>query len=264
MIIDFSGKTALVTAGSKGIGFGIAQNLHRMGANVSICARNQDGLDEAIEKMSPHGADRLYAMVGDIGDPSFLKELTSSTASHFSDEISILVNNNGGPPSGDTLEMTEEQWDGAINRNMLSVIRLAKLVVPGMKKNNWGRIINLTSLTAKEPESGMVLSNVTRAGVVALSKTLSRDLGPFGITVNTILTGGVLTERAFSFIREEIETTGETLEEACVRIGKTLPIQHIASPEEFSQMILFMASEAAGYLTGTAIPLDGGASHGGF
>lgn len=260
MQIRLDGKIALVTASSKGIGFGIAKTFRLAGARVCICARNQEGLRHAAEALADGHPDRVLALHGDLGDAAFLQSLVENTVRRFGGSIDILVNNNGGPPAGETLSMTDEQWFGAINRNLLSVVRLSALAIPGMKKKGWGRIINLASTTAKEPDPGMVLSNVTRAGVAAYAKTLAREVGPFGITVNTILTGGCLTDRFYALLREEIGGTSTSLDEAVARIEKTIPVQHLATPDEFAQTILFLASEEAGYLTGASIPLDGGAS----
>lgn len=263
MKIDFSGKLALVTAASRGIGFGIAANLHTMGARIAICARGSAKLQDAARRIDPSGQ-RVFSLAGDVGSADFLQQLVAETTQHFRQSIDILINNNGGPPAGSALSRTEEQWREALDRNFMSAVRLCQLVVPGMQSKHWGRIINLTSLSGKEPDPGMVLSSVTRVAVAAYGKTLSRELGPDGITVNTIMTGGVLTDRALGFIREEAAAKGETLEAAIARVGTTLPVQHIASPDEFAQTILFLASEEASYVTGVALCLDGGASHGVF
>ena len=137
--------------------------------------------------------DNFFSCVGDIGN-NFLNTFVDKTKKHFGKNIEILINN-GGPPVGKTLEFSDEEWKKALDVNFYSALRMSRLVFNDMKKEKWGRIINLTSLTAKEPEVGMILSNVTRAAISSFSKTLSKEIGQFGITVNTILTGGVLTER---------------------------------------------------------------------
>lgn len=259
MIIDLNGKTALVTASSKGIGFAISKALAGAGANVCVCSRNEENLRATERELMSHAPDRVLAIAGDIGEAEFINQLVNRAQQRFG-TIDILVNNSGGPPAGEVLSLTEAQWLGAINGNLLSVIRLSGLVIPGMKEKGWGRIVNLTSTAAREPAAGMALSNVTRAGVAAYTKTLAHEVGPFGITVNTILTGGVLTERFNSLVERSIKDTGETFDDAIARLEKTVPVRHFATPEEFAQTILFLASPAASYLTGAAIPLDGGAS----
>jgi 3-oxoacyl-[acyl-carrier protein] reductase len=256
MIIDLNGKTALVTASSKGIGFAISKALAEAGANVCICSRNEETLKAAERELAP---ERVLAVAGDISEPEFINLLVNKAQQRFG-PVDILVNNSGGPPAGEVLSLSEAQWLAAINSNLLSVIRLSSLVIPGMKEKGWGRIVNLTSTAAREPAAGMALSNVTRAGVAAYTKTLAHEVGPFGITVNTILTGGVLTERFNSLVERSIKDTGETFDDAITRLEKTVPVRHFATPEEFAQTILFLVSPAASYLTGAAIPLDGGAS----
>jgi 3-oxoacyl-[acyl-carrier protein] reductase len=257
MIIDLTGKTALVTASSKGIGFAISKALLAAGAHVCICSRSEDNVRAAeLQLANPV---RVLAIAGDVSDPAFLKQLVSRVEDRF-EGVDILVNNSGGPPAGEALSLTEEQWLGAINGNLLSVIRLSGLVIPGMKSKGWGRIVNLTSTAAREPGAGMALSNVTRAGVAAYTKTLAQEVGPFGITVNTILTGGVLTERLNSLLERNIKDTGESLQDAVARIEKTIPVRHLSTPDEFAQTTLFLVSPHASYVNGAAIPVDGGAS----
>ena len=264
MKIDLSGKLALVTAGSRGIGFGIAQALRGAGARVSICARTEADIAKAAKALEHGDAASVHARTGDIGDPSFLRVLVDDCTKRFGAGVDILVNNNGGPPAGDTFGFSDEQWQGALSRNLMSTVRLSQLVVPSMIKKHWGRIINLASTTGKEPDAGMVLSNVTRAAVAAYSKTLSRELGPHGITVNTVLTGGCMTERLRSLIQGEIEGTDETIEAAIARSAKMLPVQYFPTPAEFAQTVLFLASTESAFLTGVALPLDGGYTHGTF
>lgn len=260
MTIDLSGRVALVTASSRGIGFGVAEEFIRAGASVAICARDANSLEQARIKLSEIDETKVFARAGDIVDISFLESLVSQVADRNSGRIDILVNNSGGPPPGEAIDRTDDEWLAALNNNFLSVVRMCRLVFPYMKQNKWGRIINLTSTAAREPAPGMGLSNATRAAVAAYSKTLAHELGPFGITVNTVLTGGCLTERLDSLLQRKIEGTTETLEEAIAAIEKTIPVRHIATPSEFAQTILFLASPASAYLNGAAIPLDGGAS----
>jgi 3-oxoacyl-[acyl-carrier protein] reductase len=260
MNLSLSDKVAVVTASSRGIGFAIAQEFMRAGASVAICARDTGRLDEARVKLSAIDPSRVFARAGDIADSSFLEAFVSEVTSHHSGRIDILVNNSGGPPPGETIERTDQDWLSALNNNFMSVVRMCRLVVPSMKVNKWGRIINLTSTAAREPSPGMGLSNATRAAVAAYSKTLAHELGPHGITVNTILTGGCMTERFHSLLRQKIERTNESIEDALATIENTIPVRHIATPTEFAQTILFLASDASSYLTGVAIPIDGGAS----
>lgn len=258
---NFSNKVVLVTAGTKGIGFGIAKAFCKAGANVCICSRDESNVASASKALSELSKGKVLAISGDIGDLNFLESMVTKTEERFGNSIDILINNSGGPPAKAAIDLIEQEWSQAVSRNLMSVIRLSMLVTPGMKKNGWGRIINLTSVTAREPAANMALSNVTRAGVASYSKTLARELGEHGITVNTILTGGVKTERFYNLAKGQAESTGISLEDTVKGMEENSPVRFISDPEEFAHTVLFIASEEAGYLTGTAIALDGGSSN---
>lgn len=246
----FDGRVALVTAASRGIGFSVAKGLKAEGARVAICARDAAGLSAATKELGAFG------LAGDIGDGAFLDRIVEETQKHFGAAIDILVANNGGPPPGTSDELSEDQWSGALSRNLMSAVRLTRLVAPGMRTKKWGRIIHMASTTAKEPDDGMVLSNTTRAAVAAFAKTLSRELGPDGITVNTVLTGAVLTDRLRSLLQPATPVT--SLADAIAEAAKMFPVRYIPEPDEFARIVLFLASEDAKYLTGVALPTDGG------
>ncbi len=259
MNINLNKKLAIVTAGSKGIGFSVVESLLKSNAKVSFCSRKKTNIDNARLKLKKYEGN-FFSLTGDIGDYKFLKKFVDKTKEHFNQNIEILVNNNGGPPIGKTLEFSDNEWSNAFNVNFYSALRMSKLVFNDMKKERWGRIINLTSLAAKEPPKGMILSNVTRAAVSSFSKTLSKEIAEFGITVNTILTGGVFTERAENLINLEIKKTGESFDDAVSRIESSIPVKKIATPEEFSKFIIFLASDFSSYINGVSIPIDGGSS----
>lgn len=252
--MKFKDKTIIVTAGSKGIGRAVVRAFLDEGANVATCSRNCEVLSEENK--------RLFKVSGDIKDIKFLSDFHKSVENHFNSSVDILVNNNGGPPPGPAISHGEDAWADAINGNLLSTIRMTNLVIPGMIQAQWGRIINLTSAAAKEPAPGMVLSNVTRAAVAAFSKTMAHEHGPDGITFNTILTGGVATERFQNLVQKQVESTGKTTDEILETINKSIPCGYVSSPEEFANYIIFIASHEASFLNGSAIPIDGGASKG--
>ena len=254
---NFKGKIVLVTASSQGIGFGIAKSFHEAGASVCICSRDKKQVENAVKII---GTERILGLVGDIGKVEFLKTLVTRTKQHFGSSIDILVNNNGGPAFQNIADISLEKWNETLQTNLLSTISLSTLVLPGMREKKRGRIINMTSTVAKEPEKGMALSSVTRSGVVAFTKTLSREEGPQGITANVILTGSCLTDRLKKLIKEKAHNSSETIDEALKRITKDIPVQFIPNPAEFSKPILFLASEEAGFINGIALPLDGGSS----
>jgi 3-oxoacyl-[acyl-carrier protein] reductase len=172
--------------------------------------------------------------------------------------IDILFNNSPGPKPMDAIDASTDIFDGALQANFLSFVHLTRTVIPGMRDKKFGRVINLTSTAGLEPDVGMVLSNTTRAAVLAYGKTLSREVAKSGITVNTILTGGVMTDRAIALINADLEINGKEFDDYVAELGANIPVGYIASPEEFVQLIVFLASPLSCYVNGTSIPIDGG------
>ena len=256
-------KLCLITAGSKGIGLGVAECFIQNGAKIAICSRYEKNLNDArvlLEKYSSN----VFIQKGDIGDLKFTENLVDNVKNYFGDTIDILINNNGGPPAKNVFDCSEEDWENAINRNFLSGVRLTKKIVPDMQKKNFGRVIFLTSVSGKEPDPGMVLSSTTRIATAAFSKTMSKEITGSGITFNTIFTGGVLTDRALGFLKADAKENGISLNEMIEKVGKDLPVGYIAKPDEFAKTILFLSSKESGYINGISLCVDGGFSHGVF
>ena len=260
MKINFKNKTILVTAGSKGIGFEIAKYFLRSGAKVCICSRSKKNLDNAKKyflKISDNT--KFLCLQTDISILKNHSSMLKKIKTKFNNSVDILINNSGGPPAKSVEKTTLKDWNLAINSNLMSGVLLSKLVINNMKKKKWGRIINLTSTTAKEPAENMVLSNVTRAGLSSFSKTLSREVAKYGITVNTILTGGCLTDRFFSLVKK-VSKNKKDFDSNLRQVINSSPMKKIAKPEEFIKLIIFLASENSSYINGSAIPVDGGSS----
>ena len=256
---DFKNKTVLITAGSKGIGFELAKQFLNYGAKVALCSRNSNNLKKVRIFFSKlYKKNKFLIIKHDLNNLNKSKKIISLVHKHFKKNIDILINNSGGPPSKTFENTNNKDWDSALNVNLLSGIHFTKLVVKGMKKNKWGRIINLASLTAKEPVAKMILSNVTRAGMSSFSKTLAIELGKLNITVNTILSGGCLTDRVKDLIRQQYK--GQNFKTILKKIEKSVPVQRVAETEEFVQAIIFLCSDNASYINGVALPIDGGAS----
>lgn len=255
---NFDKKLVLVLASSKGIGLELAKEFLYYGAYVAVCGRNNKNLISAkkLIESSPFNKNIKFFKI-DLSKDKNIKKLHLKIVKSFKKNIDILINNSGGPKSKQIIQTTIKDWDYAINNNLKSYILMSKYVLPYMKRKKWGRIVNLTSATAKEPVEKMVLSNVTRAGVVAFSKTLSKEIKIRNITVNSILTGGVLTDRLMQLIKKNNK---KNIKVVLKNITKSIPVQHIASTKEFIKIILFLCSEDASYVNGAAIPVDGGTS----
>jgi len=257
MKYDLTGKVALVTAASQGIGFASAMALASAGADVAIVARRPEVLLDAHRRLADETGRKVVAIPGDVADPSFPQQAVADVTEQLGG-IDILVNSAGGPKPGAFMEITRVDWDQALAQNLLSAVLFSQAVVPGMEDRLWGRIINIASTSVKEPMAEMVLSNATRAAVAAVAKTMSIELAKFGITVNTICPGPTYTDRASSLIEARCQKGGMTREEVIEQVVANVPIGRMAQPEEIASMVGFVASDLAGYLTGAVLAVDGG------
>ncbi|MBK8670304.1 MAG: SDR family oxidoreductase [Saprospiraceae bacterium] len=256
MNIQLTGKNALVCGGSKGIGKASAIELAQLGANVILLARHADHLIEAISHLDQTKGQKHSFIVADSGDTadlqSKIKVLVSMTVIH------ILVNNTGGPPGGALLSAIEDDFIKAYQNHLITNHILAGLLVPGMKKSGYGRIINIISTSVKIPLKGLGVSNTTRGAVASWAKTLSNELGPFGITVNNVLPGATSTDRLNDIIRNKADKSMVSKEEVIRDMVDEIPMARFGEPHEVAAAVAFLASPAAAYITGVSIPVDGG------
>lgn len=257
MDLGLKGKVALVAASSKGLGFAVAEELAAEGAHLIMNGRGEEALNEASDAIaSKYGAEVLTA-AGDVSIPADIKRIVECGIERFG-RIDILVTNSGGPAAGKFDDLAPAQWDAAVSVLLTSVVEMTRLVLPGMKERRWGRILNVTSIAAKQPVENLMLSNSLRAGVTGFSKTLAAEVGEYGITVNTILPGYTATER----VKELAEHVAakEHVEEAEIfsRWEAEIPLGRLAEPREFAAMAAFLVSERASYVTGSSIAVDGG------
>jgi len=255
------GKNAIVTGASSGIGFAIANSLALEGVNVLLISRTNDKLEAAAKVISKSHDVEIKTLLGNVTDkglPSKAKKIVNDSWG----TCDILINNAGGPPMGSFISHSEETWLEAYNTNFISAVRFTKLFVDDMKTNKWGRILNVSSTIAKEPTPQMVLSASMRAALSAFTKAASTELAPYGITLNTICPGGVLTERLQSLVEQSAKNEGITFEEALKISQDSIPIGRFASPEEFADIATFILSEKGKYLTGVSLMADGGLTKG--
>ncbi|NOZ26937.1 MAG: SDR family oxidoreductase [Chloroflexi bacterium] len=257
MDLGLQGKTALVAAASQGMGRAVALGLAREGARVAICARGREALEATAEDIRRETGAEVFAQVADVSRADDIARLVHAARDRFG-AVDILVCNAGGPPPGDFLDFDDEAWRAAFELNLESAIRLCRAVIPDMKVRGWGRIITITSMSVKQPIPGLILSNVMRAGVNGLTKTLADELAPYGITVNNVLPGMILTQRITSLAERRAAAEGIPVEDALERMAQEIPMKRIGTPEEFANVVVFLASERASYVTGTAIQVDGG------
>jgi len=262
MDLGIAGKTAIIAAASKGIGKAVALGLAAEGANIAICARSTADLHKTaseIESSCPRA--NVLPVSADVTSSQDVKRLVQQTADRFG-RIDILITNAGGPPSGRFMGFTDDDWENAVKLNLLSTVRICREVVPHMKKQGKGRIVNLVSIAAKQPIEGLILSNSIRAAVIGLAKTLSQELAADNILVNSICPGWILTDRLVSMIQKRAESQGKSYEDALSAVTADIPLHRCGTPEEVAALAVFLASEKAGYITGTTILVDGGLSRG--
>ena len=257
MDLGVRNRAALVAAASKGLGKAVAFELAREGAAVTICARNRDRLLATRDEIQAETGQDVRALVADVTDrgqiDSVIEEMTKESG-----RLDILVCNAGGPRSGLVQDLTAADYLSALELNLLSTINLCYAAIPHMKKQKWGRIINITSVSAKQPIDTLVLSNTARAGVLGFSKSLSNQMAPFDITVNCVCPGYTKTERVEELAKAFEDNGKGSIQDFYETIEKMIPAGRLASPEEFAAAVVFLASQRASYITGAALPIDGG------
>lgn len=249
-------KTALVAASSKGLGRAIAEGLLAEGANVMISSRDDSKLCKLAEELSEKWPGKVAFTRADVTKDEEVKGLIQATVEQFG-TIDILVNNAGGPPAGSFESITDEQWYGAFELNLLSYIRLIREALPYLKKQG-GKIINIASSSIKEPIPGLILSNTFRTGIVGLSKTLAQEFAPYNILINTVAPGRISTDRLKELDEGNAERQNITIEEVEERVKNTIPLKRYGTPEEFANVVVFLCSDANTYMTGSAFLVDGG------
>ena len=258
MDLGLRDKVAIVMAASKGIGRACATALATEGARVTIGARGEQVLLKTAQEIQQTTGSRVLAVPTDVTKAENMEAIVAATIREFG-RIDILVNNAGGPPAGTFESFGDAQWLAAFELNLLSAVRMVRLVLPYMRETGSGRIINIASTSVKQPIAGLLLSNSIRSGVVSMAKTLSVELAPDNITVNNVCPGRILTDRLRQLYHfDERRQQGESEETVLKEMARDVPMGRVGKPEELGALVAFLASQQAAYITGTTIQVDGG------
>ena len=254
MDLQLNGRVALVTGGSQGIGKAVAAMLAQEGASVVIAARGAELLDKVAAEIRAAGG-KVHAVAADVSQAADCERLVAETIKTFG-RLDILVNNAGTSATGEFESVTDEAWQADFNLKLFAAIRLARLVVPGMRQHGWGRIINMTNIGAKQPRAKSMPTTVTRAAGLAFTKAMSKEFAASNILVNTVCIGLIKAGQH----ERKAARAGVPVEQMYDAMGKDIPLGRVGRAEEVANVVAFLASEAASYVTGSSINLDGGAS----
>lgn len=257
MNLGIAGRTALVCGSSSGLGRAVAEALAQEGCRVAINGRDEGRLNRALSLLREGHRAEVAGFRADVSVREQVQNLVREVREHFG-SLDILVCNAGGPPAGAFSELEEDAWQQALNLNLLSTIHLCREAVPVMKEQRWGRIICLTSVAAKQPVPGLILSTTARAGVLGFAKALADEVAAFGITVNCVCPGYMETDRLRDVIRHRSTISRRSSEEVIAELLAGVPVGRIGQPGELAAAVVFLASQPAAYITGVALAVDGG------
>lgn len=261
MNLGLAGRAAAVAAASRGLGRATARALAEEGCAVALCGRDEARIRETAETIARETGARTLAVVADVGVAADCARFVDTAAQAFG-RLDVLVTNSGGPRPGAFEATTEADWEAAYRVTLANVVNLVQAAVPHMRRNGWGRIVNITSLSAKQPVEGLVLSNAFRPAVIGLAKTLASELAKDGILVNNVCPGYTRTDRLDELAAARSRATGITTEQFLAGLAQATPLGRIAEPAEFAAVVAFLCSEKASFVTGTTLPIDGGATRG--
>ena len=257
MDVNLAGKRAIVLAASRGLGFACAMELARAGCDVTICSRSEEKINAAAQQIKSETGARVNSVVCNVDDEAPIKAAVASAVAQFGG-LEIAIHNAGGPPFGGFQATDDEKWFQAFKQNLMSFVWMSRAAIPEMRKAGYGRIIAITAGSIKAPIPNMVLSNTMRPGVLGVAKTLARELAPDNILVNVIAPGMLYTERIDELNQARAVNEGRPVEEIFQAASSTIPLGRMGEPRELANLAVFFASEAASYITGTAVQVDGG------
>ena len=257
MDLGLRGKVALVAAASRGLGRATALGLATEGANLVLCARGANDLEAARDEIARSTGVEIHTVVADLSDAAHVETVASQALMKFG-RVDILFTNAGGPPAGTFEKHSWDAWERAVNLTLRSVVELTRAVLPGMRERKWGRIINVTSIAAKQPVEMLILSNSIRAAVTGFARTLANEVATDGITVNNILPSYTRTERVEHLADATAAKKEVSRADVVARFEKEIPMRRLGEPSEFAALAVFLASQQASYITGQSIAVDGG------
>lgn len=257
MDLGLRGAKVLVTAASSGLGAATARQFSLEGAQVVINSRTLDKLQETAAKIVQDSGNPVFTMAADVSDPEAAQRMVNNAVETLGG-LDILVTNAGGPPPGSFDNFNIDDWRKAIDLNLVSTIGLIRAALPHLRQSSRAAILTVTSVSAKQPIDNLILSNTVRPAVLGLTKSLSLELGPQGIRVNSILPGTTDTDRIVHLMDARAKANNTTIEEEKVKAGQTIPLKRIGKPEEFANTAVFLCSPAAGFITGVMLQVDGG------
>jgi 3-oxoacyl-[acyl-carrier protein] reductase len=257
MEFGLKGKVALVAAASKGLGYATALGLAREGAKVALCSRTPEAIRQAADTIAKETGADVLPIAADVTNAADIARMVEEAVAKFG-ALHIVVPNSGGPPAGTFETLDEAKWQQALDSTLLSTARLIRAALPHLKTAGWGRIVVITSTSVRQPIPGLLLSNTLRAGVVGLCKTLSQEFAPYGITVNNVAPGSFDTDRLKSLHERTAQAAGISFAEARQQAEQKIPLGRLGKPEELANAVVFLASEAASYVTGQTFLVDGG------
>lgn len=256
MDLELAGKVAIVPAASHGLGRAVALAFGREGAKVVMCSRDAAAIEDAAVEVRGTGAE-VFAMTADVTQPDQIRSLISSAVERFG-RIDVLVTNAGGPPAGTFDRFSDQDWESAFNLTLMSAVRLVRGVLPAMRSGGGGSIVAMTSSSIKQPIPNLLLSNVMRAGVAAMVKTLSDEVAGDGIRLNTVVPGRIATQRIAQLDQANADRQGVDVATIRDRSLAQIPMNRYGEASEFADMVVFLASARASYITGATFQIDGG------
>ncbi|MEW4371057.1 SDR family oxidoreductase [Paenibacillus kandeliae] len=258
METNLAGKSVFVAAGSKGLGRASALEFAREGAQVTIASRNAEHLQQAAAEIKQITGQNVHQVVMDVSDGEQIQQALHEAVRHYG-RLDVLVTNAGGPRSGTFADMDDAAWQQAFEANLLSTIRLIRAALPFLQQAGESRIVNIASTSVKQPIDGLILSNVYRAGIQALTKTLASEYADAGVLINTVAPGRIATDRVMELDSQHASSQGIPLEQVQADAVRSIPLGRLGTPEEFGRMVMFYGSFANTYVTGQSLIVDGGA-----